>query len=199
MLQLCSFLFSCGVSACIVIIVAPFIHFSPLFSCAPIIPFLFDVNCSQVSSSCIVAVIGTICRCALRPVSVRQGSLLSGVISPQHSFDNNLFLFHGLSHSPLSLSRLQESPRISMDAFIGSPLGKEFFRRLWLASHCRRCATSHLASFITRRNHSLGRISIIHCEPVPISIHVFLFFRRRSHVALSRRSPIFSSFLVSLF
>ena len=50
----------------------------------------------------------------------------------------------------------------------------------------------------TRRNHSLGRISIIHCEPMPISIHVFLFFRRRSHVALSRRSPIFSSFLVSV-
>ena len=33
-----------------------------------------------------------------------------------------------------------------MNEFIVSPLGKEFFRRLWLASHCRQCATSHLAS-----------------------------------------------------
>ena len=33
-----------------------------------------------------------------------------------------------------------------MDSFAASPLGKEFFRRLWLSSHCRQCASTHLSS-----------------------------------------------------
>ena len=33
-----------------------------------------------------------------------------------------------------------------MDAFAASPLGKEFFRRLWLSCHCRQCASAHLSS-----------------------------------------------------
>ena len=34
----------------------------------------------------------------------------------------------------------------TMDSFAASPLGKEFFRRLWLSSHCRQCASTHLSS-----------------------------------------------------
>ena len=34
----------------------------------------------------------------------------------------------------------------TMDSFAASPIGKEFFRRLWLSSHCRQCASTHLSS-----------------------------------------------------
>ena len=34
----------------------------------------------------------------------------------------------------------------AMDAFARTPVGKEFFRRLWLASDCCFCADLHLSS-----------------------------------------------------
>lgn len=51
------------------------------------------------------------------------------------------------SFAPSFLSfAVQHRRVIAMDVFVSSPLGKEFFRRLWLSSHCRRCANSHLTS-----------------------------------------------------
>ena len=35
---------------------------------------------------------------------------------------------------------------MSLNDFALSPVGKEFFRRLWLSNHCRLCASSHLAN-----------------------------------------------------